>query len=193
MAFATEAELETYLGASVTTDQATLLLNIATGLIQNETGQTLSAVAGDEIELRGNWTDRLWLPQRPVTAVSAITVDGIAAPAGDYTWTPDGCVTIDCESQIINAGNRRGYWGGPGIIVAVTYSHGFTVIPDDIKGVCLALAARIQSAPNGGAVASESLGAYSVTYSREFSGMLTADEKKILKRYRRTALSVPTL
>ncbi len=68
--------------------------------------------------------------------------------------------------------------------MTVVYTHGFAVIPNDVKGVCLALAARSLQSPDG--VNSETVGSYSVSYSRTGGAVsLLDEERRLLDRYRR--------
>jgi len=192
MAFATETELEAYTGATIATDRATILLDMATGAIQAYTNQTLTFEAGDSITLPGNFGHVLTLPERPVTAVTSVTLgDTLLVADTDYVWDGkadllrgtkvDGVLTVNGPDWLVN---DWGDWGGPGAVVTIIYSHGFATIPNDIKGVCLALAARSLSSPDG--VNSESVGSYSVSYSRTGGAVsLLTEEKALLDRYRR--------
>lgn len=191
MAFATETELEAYTGTSVATDRATLLLDLATGAIQAYTGQTISRVTNDTVTLPGNFGYTLVLPERPAVAPTAVAI-------GDTTLTADTDYVFDGRSSLLRGTKVDGVlsingpdwlvdgfgdWGGPGAVVTVTYSHGWTTIPNDIKGVCLALAARSLTSPDG--VNSESVGSYSVSYSRSGGAVsLLEEERKLLDRYR---------
>lgn len=98
---------------------ATLLLELSTGEVQAVTGQRLVEVEDDEIELfsyKSAWLD---LPERPVTDITSITIDGgdelvagtdYKRPARSATlWR--SCGWAECRTE-------------PSII-AVTYSHGY--------------------------------------------------------------------
>lgn len=188
MSFATPAELETFLGYTVPDDRAQLMLDLATAAIQRYARQTFALVEDDTLTLRGSWGDTLWLPQRPVVAVTSITVDGILAPATTYTWTTDGKVTLDTDpSWIVNlAETNDGYWGGDDVLVVVVYDHGQDV-PDDVKGICLGVAARLIGNAASAGIVQETIGAYSVTYDRAAQVALTDDEKTALTPFRRSS------
>lgn len=191
VAFATEAELEAYTGTSIDSTRAALLLDTATGAIRAHTGQTISRVTSDTVILPGNYSAALELPERPVIAVSTVKIDDTTLTLdSDYVW--DGRWTLLRGTNVtgvlvINDGplvSTSGDWGGPGAQVTVTYTHGLATVPDDIKGVCLALAARSLQSPDG--VNSESIGTYSVTYGRTGGAVsLLDDERRLLDRYRR--------
>jgi hypothetical protein len=59
--------------------KAIMLVEAGTAVVQATTGrppQRIVEVEDDEIELMGTTASWLWLPQRPVSAVEAVTVDG---------------------------------------------------------------------------------------------------------------------
>lgn len=189
--FATEAELEAYTGTSVASDRAAILLDMASGAIRAHTNQTITYGTTTAV-MPGTFDSKLELPERPVTAVTSVTIGATALTAdSDYVWDGqhtlhrgskvDGVLSVNGPDYLING---WGDWGGPGAQVTVVYSHGFQSIPNDIKGVCLALAARTLGSPDG--VNSESVGSYSVSYSRTGGAVsLLTEEKALLNRYRR--------
>jgi hypothetical protein len=185
--FATEAELEAFTGASIDGNRAAMLLDIATGAIRGETGQTMSVVEDDEVTLVGAWGRRLVLPQWPVTDVSAVSIDGTALTADDYTWQRRGILWLPrgftlTPSTAFDTGSQ--HWGGPDLEVVVTYSHGVDPMPEYVRNICLAAAARMLANPDG--VLAEQIDGYSVTYDRASSGVsLSPDEKRQLRKWKR--------
>lgn len=178
MAFATPDDLSAYLGRAVeNTVQAQLALDLATGIIQAETGQTLELVTDDVVRLRGSSASPLYLPERPVVSVASIEGDDVR----DDEWVHLGEYVT------------RAYGWPP--YVTVTYTHGYEVIPDDVRGITLAIAARLmaQNDPSGPPVEQETIGTYSVRYARTLAAggttaLLTDGERSHLRRtYRRTA------
>lgn len=142
-ALATVADLATYMQRDFSapdTATASLLLDIASAAIRNYTGQTISAVTDDEITLDPPYGRRLFLPELPVTAVSSITVGGTLWTEGtDYYWYGD--------TGMVRLVNR--WWGTTPSSVDVVYSHGYTTDPDEVRGVCLSIAARMLENPLG--------------------------------------------
>ncbi len=193
--FATETELEAYTGTSIATDRARILLDMASGAIRSYCRQTFTRGATTVI-LPGTHAEKLELPERPVTAITLVKIgDTTLAVDTDYVWDGqhtlyrgtkvDGVLSVNGPDYLING---WGDWGGPGAQVTVTYTHGFTSIPNDIKGVCLALAARTLGSPDG--VNSESVGSYSVSYSRTGGAVsLLSEERELLNRYRTRVFS----
>lgn len=197
MAFATNAELEDWLGytldASETT-RATLVLEVASATIQAYTRQTISEVSGDAVELKGTWEHVLELPERPVTAVASVSVDGVAQTVTtDYLVVKNELRRPNAEYHNWQMPSNDFYpfaktgWGGPSSIVAVTYTHGFDPVPDDIKGVTLQLATRMWSNPE--VVAMKSIDGNTWQYGMGHSNLLDG-EKMVLSKYRRNSQAV---
>jgi hypothetical protein len=136
-AFATPAQLASALGSADYTGtaltRATELLDYASALIRLACGgQVLEADTGAQEEFAGDdEAHHIFLTQRPVTAVSSLTIDGVAFT--DYVWTRWGVITREDE----------GAWSeGP---ILVTYDHGYAADSDEIVGLralCIEVAAR---------------------------------------------------
>jgi hypothetical protein len=165
-------------------------LRWASARIRAATNQVLTEVADDTVRLRGTYAGELWLPERPVTAVGAVTVDGMALASGLYSWSADGKLGAGAgEWPVLNAPTGVSGWGGGAAVVEVTYDHGYTETPDDLKALCLAMAARQLSVPDYGAVTqrSETIGRYTNSVSYGAARGFDDDERRILNRYRRRA------
>lgn len=192
MPFATTDELADWLGYTITeTARATLMLEVATGKIQSWTRQTIEQVINDAVELKGTWEPVLKLPQRPVTAVASVTIDGTALTVtDDYVVVKDELRRPNAEYHNWQAPSSDFYpftqtgWGGPSAIVAVTYTHGFATIPDDVKGVCLSLAGRAFTNPEMAAM--RTVDSQTFQYGPRHLD-LTDGEKDVLAKYRRRA------
>ena len=109
------------------------------------------------------------LPQRPVTGVESVTLDGAAIA---YTETGSNVIEVDsCER------------------VTVTYTHGFVFVPDDLVELVCQVATRL-AAPTDGMLAA---GAQQATAGPFTVGLgwdawkaqsgLTAGDKETLRRY----------
>lgn len=170
--FATTDDLATYLGVTYSGDEekADLCLTLATGAIQGWTRQTILLVEGDEVVLKGTWANDLVLPERPVLSVESVAF---------------GESVVDAASYLLKGDTLSRPWGWSGRAVTVTYDHGFADIPEDVRSVCLALAARTFRNPDR--IIQEGIGTYNVTYDRA-GGWLNENEKQLLSRYRRRTL-----
>lgn len=143
--FATWADLAVLLKRTFTEaekDQAEQLLAGATARIRAITDQWITEVVND-VWITDAPRDRvLWLPQRPVTAVSSVKVDGVTVT----DWRLRG-------SRLI----RAAAWAGTCDFdvppeVEVTYTHGIPAGNEKLdlaKDACLAFAAEARSNPDG--------------------------------------------
>lgn len=164
MSFATADDLEVFLGQSMDSVRAELLLGLASEAVLNTAPVPIVATADDEATLDGTGATMLLLPAWPVTDVQAVTIDG--APVADFTWTRSG------ELRRVSSWPR-------GSRVVVTYSHGFDPIPEGIKLATLQAAARLAGNP-------QSLGQFSgdgaAMNFNSHVGTLTVDEAALVLR-----------
>jgi hypothetical protein len=183
-------ELAAFVQSDLDTATAQVALDMAQGLIQHYTGQTLLYVDGSVwtvpddprgLERRLAWLPGLDttygrsdlvipLPEQPVTAVSA--VNGLAANVGFRLF----------GGQLLVSSTALWTWP-----LTVTYSHGFQSIPADLKAVGLRLAAKLLSNPSG--LRSETIGGYSYTTAGGEPGFSDFD-RLILNDYRRRSRSL---
>ncbi|MDZ7732206.1 MAG: hypothetical protein U5R31_03060 [Acidimicrobiia bacterium] len=99
--------------------KVTQLLEDASSLVRKVARLHISEVSDDEIEVDGDGSRRLLLPEIPVTAVSAVSVEGEALDADDYRWWAWGGLDRrdgDC-------------WPVGPRTVTVTYTHGESPVP----------------------------------------------------------------
>lgn len=177
--FVTPAELASALQMDVDTATATLAIAKAESLVRSYTGQTISAVASHTVSLDGVTDVWLALPQRPVTAVTLVKVDGVTVT--DWTLR---------RNRLYRAAGWCVSSAGLPTQVDVTYAHGFAVVPEDVRTVTLEVAARAYSNPKG--FTSETAGPFA--YSRDTaSAALLMDERLVLRRYRRPAPAIQML
>ena len=172
--FATPAELATFLGLpSVDTPRAQQYLDDATALIREATDQFISSVDNEVILLGSLDRDILILPERPVRAVDVVKVDGVTLAADNYTFTTSGFL------QRVKGAET---WLATSIGIEVTYDHGFTTVPDDIKSICRASAARALTRNEGG-TAEAMGGTFMQTAGFSPQVFLTTGERMALASY----------
>lgn len=179
--FALAADLASYLQATFTTAQtatATLLLTLASDEIRSVTGQEVDRVTDDAVELDAPADRELVLPQRPADEPTLVKVDGIAVTdwtfRRDTLYRPAGWVARDTN--------------GVTLPVEVTYTHGWTTLPAELKRVTLQAAARAMRNPDG--LREWQTGSESETFATETVALevnLTDAEAKAVRR----ALGVP--
>ena len=166
----------------------------ATATIRNYTNQHIAYVAEDVVKLDGG-NRMLFLPELPVAEIVTVTEDG-------EELTEDEDYALGRYDVVYRL--KRPTWAAGYLNISVAYSHGYTMIPQDITDVATRIASRVYQAglkasDNDGVpgVASKSLGDFSVSYTAEQGGgtsegimgasafrALLMSEKDILNRYR---------
>ncbi|MEU9436597.1 hypothetical protein [Streptomyces sp. NPDC048252] len=176
--FATAAELTASMQTPVDAAAADLALASASAVIRRWTRQTITRVVDDVATLRIIDCGELVLPQRPVVSVSHVNVNALVL--NDWVLSGD---------RLLRAGGWRQLPGtttypDPGL-VQVTYTHGWDEIPDEVRAVCLDLAASTLSNPS--MLRQESIDDYARTFAAESLGLggLSENHKALLGDFRR--------
>jgi hypothetical protein len=189
--FATPAQLASRMQSDVDTASAQLALDNACGLIRAISRQQFDFVSQETITLTGSG-QILVLPQRPAvvdTGANPLTV----VELGDF-----GAInfTLVESRDFVRVGNEltRGYpfWANTSRLmgwplrrpigiwaprIQVTYSHGYTTIPDDVVGMCLDIAQSIYSNPDG--LRSVSIDDYTEVRATELLGAAAVESIKV--------------
>jgi hypothetical protein len=193
--FALNADLAARLGLALTPAEQTradALLTLASGLIQDETKQAISLVANDVYTRPGDYDTRVRLPERPVVSVASVVLNGQALVAGtDFFVDHDEIVRMNWSSIIQDSsfGMPWAGFGFPWWNLVVTYTHGYAVVPNLVKTVCMEMVTRVWTNP--GAVIQTSIGNEQTVYAPYAAPprglMLTDIEKtelnKLLRRH----------
>src|SRR4030095_8926101 len=146
--FATATEVCEFSGMTVPSDLSRLqaLCHRASAVIRAHCNQTLSQVTGDVITVYPTASSFLSLPERPVTAVSSVTVNGVATT--DYYIVPRGV--------------RSGTVASPGSAwtsgATVTYTHGHAETSEAFKAiqaVCIEMVKRAYTGDESGQALSQ--------------------------------------
>lgn len=159
-------------------------LEVASDFARAESGQHFTIVEDDEVELEGNWTRRLRLPQRPVTSLGAVSVRRV----GWLTFQTMTGLTVNRRGLVLAYGWD---WGGPEATIRVTYSHGSDDLPPGVQGIVCAIAARRIGDPTAGATRAETIGGYSYVQATGADGdpiLITTDELRTLHNIRAITL-----
>lgn len=182
MAFVNAADMATYLQIPLPQDQAALIMavDMATSVVVSRTGQEFEAVNGDVVTLDPDG-DTVWLPQRPVTAVTSV----VTRDLGSTVATPR---TVNLEYEVRGPRLR---WVGPGVWpyeVTVTYDHGYATIPADVQAATLAVAAELYANPSG--LSSETIDDYTWRASEGEESLADRLLAGLVRRYGRRPLTV---
>jgi hypothetical protein len=181
--FATADDLADRLGVTFSAseiDRAETLLTLASGLIQEETRQQIELVEDDEFTVHGLTEGMILLPERPVVSVASVTLDGDPIAADTYHVDGDYLVRSGVAWGEFLGGYEWFGWGDSPLVV--TYTHGFSSIPDAIRAVCLEVAVRAYVNP--GSVTQEAYGSERTSYGA-VGLSLTPDERRIVRRVTR--------
>jgi len=146
-------------------DSATLLLELCTGEVQGMARQRLVEVLDDEFEIFATTDSWLTLPERPVSDISSLTIDGgNELVAGTDYRRPRGSARL----------HRHCGWATcPHVpsLVAGIYSHGYPVGSQKLQPARAGVLALAKAAyPNVSGVRSEAIDDYRV----EFAAAVTA-------------------
>jgi hypothetical protein len=136
---ATAADLRNLLDEteeSLSNDKADVVLRIASSAVRMAARQHITAVVGDTVTMIGDPGQWLDLPQRPVTAVTSVKIDGAVVTDfkvfGTRLWRRCGWETTCGEPSAVE----------------VVYSHGYEAWDDKLgyaSGITLTLAAKLYS------------------------------------------------
>jgi hypothetical protein len=167
---ATASDLAAYLQQDVDTATANLLLAIASAEFETEADTKFSSTSAT-YTIEGWGQQAIYIPRHPVIAVQSITVDAVAVT--DF---------VRVGSNIYRTVGFGGTSTYPAAVV-VTYTYGYTAIPDDVKGAALSIAAQAYASPDG--AYREQIDDYGVQRSVNSTGLgMTDYAEKVAGAYR---------
>jgi hypothetical protein len=199
---ANQADLEAALQRTLDPAQAASALRRASARVRGYCRQELTFHAQDTITITGGGR-QLLMPQRPLvvdadnplTVVELFGVTSTEFPClegRDYLRTGSKLTRAEAfwaQTRLMGWpwARPQGIWADR---IRITYSHGYTVVPDDIVDIVVEIAALTMTNPQG--LRSESIDDYSRTFASETigAGSLTPDQKAMLRPYRAAAFSV---
>jgi hypothetical protein len=196
---ATASDLAAALQRDVDTASATLVIEASTAVVQEAAGgQRILQVVGDTAAIRAPQGQWLELPQRPVTAVTSVTLaDGTVVTAGTTTgtyrrlqhrlWRDTGWAKYSPWAYV-----QPFYYGlcdGPGE-VTVVYTHGYAAGSQELqlaRGFVLTLARAVFTNPDG--ASKEQIDDYQVAYDRAAAALEASPylQKSLRRQYGKRA------
>lgn len=200
-ALTTVARFKTYAGITSSSDDTLLeiFINQATESIENYCDRRFKQTTYTNVEIDGTGSEQLFLDQYPVDSGSTFTLQERDSAENDNDWS-----SIDSEDYFVDydAGIifrvARSKWGTGKKRYRVTYTAGYdydnttTFLTDTIAGdleyaIWLLVQAQYNRRQGGSGIEQESIGDYSVTYSKDIN---ENDElKNILDKYARNDLA----
>jgi hypothetical protein len=184
----TADEVIAYLGPKVQPDEALIatLVTEASQFIKTYTGNNI--LSADYTEMRDGTGYEVAFPsyvltQRPITAVSSVSIDGVAVPAAP----PPGPTNGQQAGYIFSATKLVlfGYWvPRRPLCVTIQYTAGFVAVPADLDLLCIKLVALEYRRRTRVGIGSEAVsGVGSRTYTNDLDDL----DKLTLNRYLRVA------
>lgn len=130
------ADLSIYTRTSVDITTANLARELATGVIQSETGQLFTAGETTiRLEREGTDATKVYLPQVPARTITTVVDDDGTEYVEDTDFVLRGQALVNDSGWVLP--------------VTVTYTHGFDTVPQVVRAVALACAARFVTNPTG--------------------------------------------
>lgn len=157
--YATAAELASFLKQDLDTSTATLALQITSELFAKRAHTRFESTSATYSQ-PGTNAFEIVLPFQPVIAVSAVRIKGVAVT--DYT------VIAPSVYRKLGFGS---WFAFPPDLVEIDYTHGYTTVPDDVKGAVLESAGAAYMNPDI-STKSESIDDYSVSSAANSGGIM---------------------
>jgi hypothetical protein len=175
----TLANVKAYLSPPLTTtaDDALLsrLITAASQFIQSWLDRTIPVTSYTDTR-NGTGGMRLFLRNRPVVAVSAVTVDGVAIAPSDPPPLGAGYLYDDSAVYLIGTCFGKGVQN-----VTVSYTAGYAATPPELEQACIALVALRYKERDRIGQASKNLGGETVSFQQKD---MPADVATVLDGYR---------
>ena len=175
----TLANVKAYLSPPLVTtaDDALLsrLVTAASQFIQSWLNRSIASASYSETR-NGAGGTRLFLRNRPVTAISSLTIDGVAIAPSAPAPTGDGYLFDESSLYLIGHCFTRGAQN-----VSVHYTAGFAATPPEIEQACIALVALRYKERDRIGQGSKNVGGETVSFQQKD---MPADVATILDQYR---------
>ncbi len=156
---------------------AVLVLDAASEIVRAYTNQELDLSENDEVMLDGSGTTVVLLPQLPVVTVDSVYED-------DTDGSSSALLTVDTDYKVGSNGIlfrlAGATWKRGRENITITYDHGYSTIPSDVRFIAVNVAARLY---DHAGVTAETTGSYVATFESASAG-LTEGEKAVLDAYR---------
>lgn len=175
--YATDVELAGKLQKDLDTYSANQVLTLASGLF-SKAADTWWSPQSVTYTRAGTRLTALPLPFLPVTAVSAVRINGVAVT--DFTLI---------DGTLYRANGFGISWAIPPDKLEIDLTHGYSAPTDDVKAEVLDVAAQAYDIPVG-AVIGESIDDYAIRYATSGGGLqLTKSAADLAASYRGTLVA----
>jgi hypothetical protein len=159
---------------------------------------TLNTATGLRLRPRGN---KVLLPQRPVVDVASVATvfsfgpTEYVTPTPAWSWVSGNTIYLIDDPDLVFNGPAFNL-DDENVWIQVTYTYGYTEVPQDIVSVCANLVLRNLTVPGSGLVDLETVGPYTVRYANFAGGgplALSGGDRDILNRYRTNTIQTVEL
>lgn len=178
--YATVAELASFIKQDVDTSTATLAVQVCSELFAKRAHTRFESTAATYSQPGMN-AFQIVLPFQPLIAVSAVRITAFGSAPQTVT---DYSVIGPSVYRRLGFGK---WWRFPPDLVEVDYTHGYTSVPDDVKGAVLESAAAAYLNPDI-TTKSESIDDYSVSSAPNSGGVQLSPAATLLADYYAGAL-----
>jgi hypothetical protein len=138
------------------------LLELASdAILAGAHGQTITTGTTTDLTCRP-YDGVIYLPQRPVTAVTAVSIDGVDYASDAYRFTPGGDRR---PAMLLRRSNGRDVPWPDCVEVQVTYDHGWDPIPGQIIAATVAMASAVVRNAGGPARIQEGTGPFTAGFA----------------------------
>lgn len=178
------------------------LIEMVSARVVSYTGQDFDKVTGDSVTITPH-DGVLRLPQRPVTALTSITIGSSVIDSALYTWQSNGVIrrvspstsSPDSGFSFANGGwPVDGEWPWSPVATTIVYTHGYEpgAYPDDVAMVVAEKAAAkwLGGSRQAEGTVSESIDGYSQSFAQlahvSAGNAWDPEHKEILDAYRRS-------
>lgn len=170
--YATATELAGRLQKDLDTYSANQVLTLSSALLDREAETTWTPTTVTWSTTYANGCTELELPFKPISAVSAVRVNGVAVTG----WVLRGNTIY----RVAGFGYR---WAYPPDQVDVDLTYGYAAATDDVKAAVIEIAGQAYEVPNG-AIVSETIDDYAVRYATSGGLRMTEMAESLAAGYR---------
>lgn len=178
--YCTPSELASFMKQTLDTNIATLAIQVVSELFAKRAHTRFESTSATYSQ-PGTNAFQIVLPFQPLIAVSQIRITPFQSTPQVIT---DYSVIGPSVYRKLGFGN---WWRFPPDLVEIDYTHGYTTVPDDVKGAVLESAAIAYDNPDP-AITSESIDDYSVKTNPNMGGVMLSPQAQMLADYYAGAL-----
>jgi len=110
-------------------------INGTSSFLERECDRSFHSATYTDEEYDGNGRTKMWLKQFPITSIAALSFYDRYSKTTAYAMTEDTDYYVDLDTGRLDC--AFGIWSKDTRNIRVTYTAGYTTIPDDLKVLCM--------------------------------------------------------